>query len=687
MRKKLILAREVSWLSFNARVLQEASDPANPIKERIRFLGIHSNNSDEFFRVRVAVLKKMIQAAEKSKKLNLGKNPQKILDSIHTIVLRQQNEFNRIWKEIIQDLKKEKVFFVDDKHLNSEQKEFVENYYDQEISSSIIPLFIDNVPLPSFGDFNIFLGIMMQKKKDDPEQKFAIIEVPTKLHGRFVSLPSAPGEQTFMLVEDLIRFNLPRIFSYLGYTYFEAHMFKITKDAEIDIDNDISTSLIQKIQKGLKNRRKAKPIRFLYEKEMNAQLLEFLVRKLNLTSRDSIIPGGHIRNFRDFMNFPGNIPGTQHPAPFKHPALAKAQRVSEVIMKQDVLLNVPYHSFNAIIDLLREAAMDSEVKSIKITGYRLASDSKVCNALINAARNGKEVHAILEIRAYSDEEANLAWKTRLEDEGVKVYVGIPKMKVHAKICVIERVVKGVSERYGFIGTGNLNEKTALVYTDQFLLTSNKKIMEDIDKVFVGLESPETKWSLLSQCKVLLVSPTKMRKTFICKINREIKNAKAGKEAKIILNMNSLSDEKLIKRLYKAGEVGVELKLIIRGIYCLDMKDKKFIKPFQAISIVDEYLEHGRIILFHNEGKKEIYISSADWMERNLDHRVEVAVPIYDEAIREELLQLLEIKLNDNVKARKLDSELSNEFVEHDGNKAVRSQHAIYQHLRNKAKDK
>ena len=312
MNKKFLIAREISWLSFNARVLQEANDPTLPLKERIRFLGIYSNNRDEFFRVRVSVLKKMIQFNDKKNKSYLGKNPQKILDQIHSIVLQQQEDFNRIWKKIIDDLKKEKVFLVDDKHLNAKQKVFVRNFFDQEVSSSIIPLFIENMPqLPSFGDNNIFLGIVMQKKRGSLDQRFAIIEIPTKNHSRFVSLPSAPGVQNIMLLEDLIRFNLPRIFSHLGYTHFEAHMFKVTKDAEIDIDNDISTTFIQKIEKGVKNRRKAPAIRFLYDKRMNTELLEFLIRKLNLSHRDSIIPGGHIRNFRDFMDFPAILPNNQ----------------------------------------------------------------------------------------------------------------------------------------------------------------------------------------------------------------------------------------------------------------------------------------------------------------------------------------------------------------------------------------
>lgn len=686
MMKKFLKAREISWLSFNARVLQEAKDPTLPLKERIRFLGIHSNNRDEFFRLRVAFLKKTFVLKNLKSKYNLGKFAQRFLNEIHRIVLQQQAEFNRIWKNIILELKKEKVFLVDDKHLNDRQKVFVRNFFDQEVSSSIIPLFIKNMPrFPAFEDNSIFLGITMKKRDGSLKKRFAIIEIPTKSLSRFVILPSTSGEQHIMLLEDVVRFNLSRIFFHLGYSHFEAHMFKVTKDAEIDIDNDVSTTFIQKIEKGIKNRRKARAIRFQYDKRMNKQLLELLIKKLNLTHKDSIIQGGRIRNFRDFMQFPAKLPNPQpRPRPFKHPVLAKSLRVSDVIMNQDVLLYVPYHSFNSIIDLLREAAMDPDVISIKITAYRLAPISKICNALINAVRNGKKVVVILELRASFDEKANLDWKSRLEEEGVKVFIGIPNIKIHAKMCVIKKQAHQKIEEYGFIGTGNLNESTALIYTDLFLLTSNREIIADMNRIFRVLEKPEANWrKKLGLCKTLIVSPIKMREALMNMINREIESAKAGKLSKIIINVNSLSDEKLIKKLYKAAAAGVDIKLIVRGIFCVEIDKKEFLKPITAISIVDVFLEHSRIWLFHNGGAEEVYISSADWMIRNLDYRIEVAVKITDKAIKDELKHILEIKLSDNVKARWLDKELSNHFVSSKGKKKIRSQLAIYQYLKRK----
>lgn len=685
MNKKILISRDISWLSFNARVLQEANDPTLPLKERIRFLAIFSNNQDEFFRVRVAVLKKLIKFNDKKNKMYLGKNPQKILESIHGIILRQQDEFNRIWKRISIELKKEKIFLIDDKHLTAKQKVFVRDFFEREISPSIIPLFIEDMSqLPSFGDDHIFLGIVMQKNQEPLDKRFAVIQIPTNSHSRFVILPSSSSVQNIMLLEDVIRFNLSSIFSHLGYTHFEAHMFKVTKDAEIGIDQDVSTTFIQKIEMGVKNRRKAVAIRFLYDKRMNAELLELLIRKFNLTHRDSIIPGGAIRNFRDFIAFPATLPDLQpRQLPFKPPALAKSLRVCDVILRQDILLHFPYHSFISVIDLLREAAMDPDVKSIKITAYRLAHNSKICNALIYAARNGKQVHVVLELRASFNEQANLDWKAKLEEEGVKVFVGIPNIKVHAKICVIKKQIGKQTVQFGFVGTGNLNEETALGYTDHLLMTSNREMMADLNRIFKVLENPGATWRRrLGACKTLIISPVNMRQSLLSMIDREMKCARSGVPAKIIINLNSLSDRKLIKKLYAAAKVGVEVKLIIRGIFCVQIDQPEFVRPMTAISIVDKYLEHSRIWLFHNAGHEDIYISSADWRLRNLDYRLEVAVPIKDKGLKNELKHILKVKLSDNVKARVLDNALSNHYVPSVGAR-VHSQRAIYSYLKRK----
>jgi len=688
MAKPSFLPRDISWLSFNARVLQEANDSTVPLKDRIRFLGIFSNNLDEFFRVRVATLKRMHELGGQSKgaKMHLEEYPYEILNELLHIVLQQQSEFDRIWISIQLELRKNKIFLKNERQLTKDQRNFVVDYFEQEVRSNIIPLMVESLPeMPYLRDKSIYLGVVMRQKKSAYKQKYALIEVPSKSLGRFVLLPNPGTETHIILLEDIIRVNLPYIFSYFGYDQFDAHLFKVTKDAEIDLDNDISTSLVEKMQKGLKKRRKGKPVRFVYDKEMDSGLLNFLTRKLKLDSKSSIIPGGRIHNFKHFMDFPNVFPQSKKKASsFVHPELKSSLRVTDVIQKKDVLLNFPFHSFGKIIDLLREAAIDPEVVSIRITAYRLASDSKVINALVNAARNGKKVEVMLELKARFDEEANLFWKSVLEEEGVRVIIGIPNMKVHAKVCVIKKRSGNKTVQYGFVSTGNLNEKSAHIYSDFCLLTANRSVMADINRIFFYLENPIAHKTALAECKTLMVSPVNMRNQINVLIDREIKEAKKGKPAIIILKLNSLSDISLVEKLYQASVAGVDVKLIIRGIYSLKRQLKKGQQHPYAISIVDQYLEHGRVMYFHQGGKDLIYISSADWMVRNLDHRVEAACPILDEQIKNEILDILKIQLADNVKSRILDENFHNNYVSSQGRKKIRSQQETYNYLFKKA---
>lgn len=682
--KNRIIPRDVSWLSFNARVLQEAADPTVPLPQRIRFLGIFSNNLDEFFRVRVATLKRMTELGAKGK-MDLEENPEGILEEIQMTVLNQQSEFHRIWDGIQAELAKEKIYLKTEKELTPEQEDFVRRHYDEEVSPNVIPLMVESIPeFPNLRDKSIYLGVVMWKRESALTRKYAVIEVPTRFVNRFVILPSTNDEKHIMLLEDIIRFNLPEIFSFFGYDQYQSNVFKVTRDAEIDIDNDISTTLIQKIEKGLKNRRKGKPVRFVYDKEMDAGLLEYLIRKLNLARRDNLIPGARIHNFRHFMEFPNQVfnSSSKRVRPFDHPLLQE-QRVTDVVMERDVMLHFPYHSFNPVIDMLREAAMDPDVTAIKTTCYRLASNSKVINALINAVRNGKQVTVMLELRARFDEEANLEWKERLEDEGVKVLIGIPNMKVHAKICLIRKRTKDRILHYGFVSTGNLNESTAKIYADHCLLTSNRSIMSDVNKLFNYIEHYKTGEHFLKACNMILPSPVYVRKELIKLIHNEIKAAKHGKRAIITAKMNSLSDEELIFTLYEAAREGVEVRLIVRGIFCMMSENEKFKTPLKAVSIVDEYLEHARVWIFHNGGKDKVYISSADWMVRNLDHRVEASCPVLDERIKDELKDILNIQLEDNVKARLLNNDLTNEYVRSDDPLQIRSQTETYNYLRDK----
>ncbi|HVM86665.1 MAG TPA: polyphosphate kinase 1 [Puia sp.] len=681
MKRKTII-RDISWLSFNGRVLQEAADISVPLRERIKFLGIFSNNLDEFFRVRVATLSRMIELSGRSKiNMHLEQSPEKILEEIQSVVLEQQGEFNNTWESIRKELENEKIFLVNEKQLNKEQQRFIQLHFEEEVRSNIIPLMVESIPhFPYLRDKSIYLGVVLSRKDGSMKRKYALIEVPSRVLGRFVKLPSPKPDQHFIiLLEDIIRYNLRNIFSYFGYDKYESWVFKLTRDAEIDLDNDVSTTLIQKIEKAVRNRRKGKPVRFVYDKDMDKGLLEYLIKRLSLSKKGNLIPGGRIHNFRHFMDFPDVFTKKgQRKKPFMHPLLVRSPRVTDVVLEKDVMLHFPYHSFNPVIDMLREAAIDPNVTAIKITCYRLASNSKIINALINAVRNGKQVTVMLELRARFEEEANLEWKIRLEDEGVKVLIGIPNMKVHAKICMIKKRMNNHTIHYGFVSTGNLNEKTATIYGDHCLLTSDRNIMADVNRLFNFIE--KRKVAVLKSCKTLIPCPILLRRELLKMIGKEIKVAKSGNPAAITLKMNSLSDEELIYKLYEAAIAGVEIKLIVRGIFCMFTENKKFIKPVTAISIVDEYLEHARVFIFHNGGKEKTYISSADWMVRNLDHRVEATCPVLEEEIKKELKDILDIQLSDNVKARWLDNDLNNIYKRDKKEKKIRSQIEIYNYL-------
>ncbi|KQT24136.1 polyphosphate kinase [Chryseobacterium sp. Leaf405] len=683
--------RDITWLAFNERVLQEAMDEKVPLHLRIRFLGIFSNNLDEFFRVRVAGLKRAMDFKEKVIAESFYQPPSKILQNINDIVIRLQANFDKTWKKIQGEMADQGVFIKNSKNLSPGQKEFVRKYFDEVVESNVIPILLhENTPMPYMRDKSLYLGVAMRKKDWQYSSNYAIIEIPSRFVGRFVLLPSEDVEEkNVMLLEDVIAFNLPHIFSYFGYDEFSAHAFKVTKDAELDLDNDIKTNFAEKIEKGLKNRRKGKPTRFVFDKDMDKALLEMLIRKLNLSKKDSIIPGGKIHNFKHFMDFPDVFERYERPierTSFTHPAFENTERVTDVILKHDVLLTFPYHKYNPVIDLLREAAMDPDVKSIQITAYRLASNSKIINALIYAARNGKEVTVMLELQARFDEESNLKWKEMLEPEGIIVLEGIPNKKVHAKLCIIKKRAQNKTIQYGFISTGNFNEKTARIYGDHLIMTADRGIMADINKVFNVLKRPKDDFlSVLKTCKNLLVCPQFMREKIVHYIDKEIEEAKAGRKAEMIIKANSVSDRSLIEKLYEAAQAGVHVRMIVRGIYCA-INQKEFKEKIKAISIVDEYLEHARVMYFYNKGSEDMYISSADWMTRNLDYRIEAAAKITDKSLKKELKDILDIQLKDNVKARILDKKLSNQYI-HNDKEECRSQIETYRYLKAKTNTK
>jgi len=679
------LLRDISWLSFNARVLQEANDSTVPISERLRFLGIFSNNLDEFFRVRVATLNRMVKFGNETKRF-LEDKPVHILKQIQAIVLEQQKEFERIYKEILVELKKKKIVIVNEKQLTKIQKEYVDNYFNERVRTNISPLMIESIPeLPLLHDKSIYLACLLTNGSNSFMNSYSLIEVPTKVLPRFIILPARKGEKNIILLEDIIRHCLPKLFTQFGFDTFEGYIIKVTRDAELDIDNDVNTDLIIRIEKGLKNRKKGKAVRLVYDKSIQKNLLSYLTKLLSLTKKDHLVPGGRIHNFKDFMDFPQEVftKRTTRNKPFVHPLLTQPLRILDVLNTRDVMLHFPYHSFDSMIDLLREAAIDPFVESIKITCYRLAKDSKIVNALVNAVRNGKMVTVVIELKARFDEEANLQWKKLLEEEGVQVLIGRPEQKIHAKLCLITKRVSRTLKYYGFVSTGNLNESTARYYGDHCLLTSNPKIMTDIATIFNYISKPAD-IHLLKKCKSLIVSPYNTRSFFINKINTEVRHHLSGKKAAIILKLNSLTDDALINEIYQAAKMGVDTSMIIRGICCAITSNKKWKEPVKAISIVDEYLEHARVFYFNNHGKEDIYISSADWMVRNIDYRLETTTPIYDEEIKKELKHILEIQLSENEKARILDNQQVNEYVERTTDQpSIRSQVEIYNFLKGK----
>ncbi len=685
--KKQGINRDISWLAFNGRVLQEAADEENHIYDRLRFLGIFSNNLDEFFRVRVATLNRMTRTAGNKLKMHLEENPEKILASIMSIVLTQQQQFEKIYRDLVVAMEGKKIHFKTDKQLTKEQKIFVETFFEERLHTRIVPLMIESIPsMPLLRDRSVYLACVLGHSQSAMMHRYALIEIPVGDLPRVVVLPSAKGTKDLILLEDIVRYNLPYLFAPFGFDKFMGHLIKVTRDAELDLDNDFHSNLIDDLEKGIKNRKKGKATRFVYDKQIDANLLEFMMKRLSLNKKDHMVPGGRIHNFKDFMDFPREVftDINSRPKPFVHPLLTQPCRIMDVISKKDVMLHFPYHSFDSVIDLLREAAIDPAVVSIRVTLYRLAKDSRVINALVNAVRNGKQVSVVIELKARFDEEANMMWKKRLEEEGVKVYIGLPEMKIHAKICVIKRREFNRTTQFGFVSTGNLNESTAKVYADHCLLTSNRQIMADINRVFDCLERPIPNLTGLKSCRTLIPAPITMRKFFQAQILKQISLSKRKKGGSLVVKLNSLSDDQLIHDLYDAAKAGVKSSFVVRGIFCGVMDQKSFKKQPQAISIVDQYLEHARVFIFGEEEQKQVFISSADWMVRNLDHRVEVACPIIDKEIQTELSHIMNIQLKENEKARILDAALSNQYVvPEEGEPWLRSQVAIHDYLKNK----
>jgi polyphosphate kinase len=673
--------REISWLSFNERVLQEAADHTVPLFERIRFLGIFSNNLDEFFRVRVAAVRRMLEFGKDEEGLLGDYTAAELYDKIQETVINQQQKAQEIYRNIWKELANENIFMVDEKQLTHEQGIFVRKYFNVKVLPNIIPIMLGkSMKFPYLRDKSVYLAVKLSKINASEKFSYALIRVPSRSVSRFLVLPDQGNKKFIIMVDDVIRFCLNEVFPIFNYDHFEAYTIKVTRDAELDIDDDISKSFIEKMEIGLKRRKVGIPVRLIYDRDMPSDLLEFIVKKMKLDGADKTVPGGKYHNHKDFMNFPeiGKRHHYYHNLPsIPHKDLIPRQSILKKLRKKDILLHYPYQSFSHFIDFLREAAIDPKVREIGITIYRVSETSKVVNALLNAIRNGKKVTVVIELQARFDEEANIFWSNKLQEEGAHVINGIPGLKIHCKLAWIQRKEKNGLRNYAYVGTGNFHEGTARVYADKGLMTADPQIGNDVANMFEFFKHTYNHFNY----EQIVVSPFSMRNFFIHKIDQEIANARKGKKAYMILKMNSLIDQKMIDKLYEAGQAGVKIQLIIRGIFGLKIDDPILSKNIEAISIVDKYLEHTRVFLFANGGKENIYISSADWMPRNLDRRIEVACPINSPEIKSELKELLRIQLRDNTKARILDSELSNHYNNQNNGLRYRAQEDYYNYIK------
>ncbi|MBI1223510.1 MAG: polyphosphate kinase 1 [Bacteroidetes bacterium] len=675
--------RELSWLSFNERVLQEAENPKVPLAERIKFLAIFSSNMDEFFRVRVASARRLLKY-QKKQKLKEAKETAELVNTIQKRVVNQQDRFNTIFEEqIIPGLAERNIYLINEHQLTHTQQVRVKEFYKTEVLSYLFPVMLDHLrEFPFLRDKSIYLAVKMAKEDGSMKPKYALVEVPSEVLNRFYILPSLDQNTYIMLLDDVIRISLPDIFSFFDFDHFEAYTIKLTRDAELDIDNDLPGSLITKIEKSLKERPKGAPVRFIYDEEMPDDMLNFIIKKAGV-SKESIIPGGRYHNFKDFFDFP-KVGGddfwydTIRPLPIAR--FENTRVLVDEIRKKDVLLHHPYQSFDYVIRMLREAAIDPSVYAIKITLYRVARHSNIVNSLINAVKNGKEVTVVMELQARFDEESNLYWTNKLQDAGANVIFGVPNYKIHAKCCVIFRRENNKTVHYAHLSTGNYNGRTARLYSDSALFTADPRITKDVVKVFSFIKNfPRIQYKFSH----LLVSPFYMKQEFLKLIDNEIKNAVRSKPAYIYAKMNSLVDEQMIDKLYEASNAGVKIRLVIRGICCLVPGIKKQSENIEIISIVDKFLEHSRFFIFCHGGSEKYYMSSADWMTRNLDRRIETAFPIYDPDLQKELMELFEIQWSDNVKARIIGKEQLNK-MKPPGLPSVRTQFETYDYLRLKS---
>ena len=672
------LERDISWMYFNRRILQEACRPHVPILERMAFLGIYSNNLDEFFRVRVATQSRIAECMDRSATKERDK-AKKLLRQIGKINSHYMKDYEEAVHNVTAELRKENIYLVSDTEVTPGQLEFIRSFYKEKIYGFLIPVWFSAIKLLDYeNDENIYLAVKAVRKSGGKSvADYAFLELPVNICGRFVRLPDSGDKSYLMYLDDVIRCCLPLVFEGLGFEEYEAYAFKFTRDAEMEIDNDLRTGTLQKISKGVKSRKRGEPLRVIYDSNMPKDLLKRVLKKLDLDTMDTVISSGRYQNHKDLMKFPDcGCPHLKYPAwpPILKKELDGPESLLQKIQEKDRFIHVPYHSFDSFIRVLQEAAVSKEVESIKITLYRLAKESKVVKALIGAARNGKKVTVCIELLARFDEASNINWSKKMQDAGIKVIFGVEGLKVHSKITHIG-MKKGPD--IACISTGNFHEGNARMYTDCMLMTAYPRLVRDVDHVFDFIERPYTPVKF----KELLVSPNEMKNRFVALVNNEIKNKKAGKPAYIKIKINHITDPIMVNKLYEASQAGVDIDLVLRGNCSLVTGIPGISSNIRIHGIIDRYLEHSRIFVFANGGEEKVFIGSADWMPRNLDNRIEVVTPVYNPEIKEEMRRIVEYGLKDTMQGRIVDGHGENKFWSEgaagEGEKPFRSQEALY----------
>ncbi|QSX42594.1 polyphosphate kinase 1 [Shewanella cyperi] len=674
----MYIDKELSWLSFNERVLQEACDPEVPLVERVRFLGIFSSNMDEFFRVRVAAVRRGILLSTLQDGHN---NSRHLMAKIQTRVLSLQERFDAIYAELLRELVRRNVLLINEHQLSEFHSQWLKVHFRDHLKRHIAPLIVSNHRdlLKHINDNATYLAVCLHSKE---RRQYALVEVPTKNVPRFIELPAERSKvkKHLILLDNIIRHCVDELFGpFFSYESIEAYSMKLTRDADFDITYELDQGQLEKMTRGLKKRLTAEPVRLVYDRDMPEHMLTMLKDQLGISSTECLVPGGRYHSFKDFINFPN--PGRKYLVNDKLAALDSAgfshsANSFEAIARGDIMLNYPYHKFSHFTELVRQAAYDPAVRFIKISLYRVAKKSRVMNSLIDAVKNGKQVTAVIELRARFDEEHNIEWTRILAEAGVRVHHGIESLKVHSKLCLIGREEHGATRLYCHIGSGNFNEGTARVYTDLSLFTANQEIAREVEQVFDLIEHPYRR----DNFQHLIVSPYDARQKLCGLIEQETLNARSGIKAAITLKLNNLVDEQLISRLYDASMAGVKIKLLIRGMCSLVPQIPGISDNIEVYSIVDRFLEHSRVMLFHAGGENKLYLCSADWMSRNIDSRIEVSTPVYDDRLKQMVMDLLSLQFSDNTKARIINKEQSNPYRPRGNRRKVRSQLAIHHYL-------